>query len=72
MDGGAGRTGRTSRTGRNKWHFNKKIRKMVRLEVSDAFEIRHLVMASMVLVWLGVCFAVYMGLRWLWGALITA
>jgi hypothetical protein len=63
MNGGAGR---------NKWHFNKKIRKMVRLEVSDAFEIRHLVMASMVLVWLGVCFAVYMGLRWLWGALIAA
>jgi hypothetical protein len=69
MNGGAGRTGRP---GRNKWHFNKKIRKMVRLEVSDAFEIRHLVMASMVLVWLGVCFAVYMGLRWLWGALIAA
>jgi hypothetical protein len=65
MDGGAAGS-------RKRWHFNDKIRKMARLEVTDAFEIRYLVMASMVVVWLGICAAVYMGLRWLWGALVAA
>ncbi|KAF2265590.1 hypothetical protein CC78DRAFT_579085 [Lojkania enalia] len=54
--------GRESRT--QSWHLHKKIRKVARLEISDAFEMRGRVIAAMIAVMLVLVLSACMGLRW--------
>lgn len=47
------------------WHLNKKIRKMAKLEVSDAFELRGRVIVGMLVVTILAFGGLWMGVRWL-------
>ncbi|KAL6708701.1 hypothetical protein ACN47E_002397 [Coniothyrium glycines] len=60
-------TGEPSKNANKKskpWHFHKKIRKMTKLEISDAFEMRGKVIVGMIVVLLLSSIALWMGLRW--------
>lgn len=50
---------------RRSWHLHKKIRKIAKLEVNDAFEIRGRVMVAMVVAFLLLAFAALYLFRWL-------
>jgi hypothetical protein len=54
---------------RRSWHLNKKIRKMAKLEVSDAFEMRGRVMVGMLAMLLVGSVVLGVGVRWLFLAL---
>lgn len=46
------------------WHLNKKIRRMTKLEVHDAFEMRGRVIVGMVVTMVVWTFLLFWGLRW--------
>lgn len=48
------------------WHLNKKIRKVAKLEVGDALEMRERVMLGMAIVMAIGCAALWMGFKWLY------
>lgn len=50
---------------RRSWHLHKKIRKIAKLEINDAFEIRGRVMVAMVVAFLLLAFAALYLFRWL-------
>lgn len=52
------------------WHLNKKIRKVARLEISDAFEMRGRVMLGMGVVMVGLVLGVWLSLRWMVGVVL--
>lgn len=57
---------------RDSWHLHKKIRKVAKLEVGDALEMRERVMLAM-MVGLGLlCVAGGLGLRWCFGVVARA
>ncbi|KAF1845756.1 uncharacterized protein K460DRAFT_405996 [Cucurbitaria berberidis CBS 394.84] len=47
------------------WHLNKKIRKVAKLQVSDAFEMRGRVIAGILAVTILSSIALWMGMKWL-------
>jgi len=47
------------------WHLHKKIRKIAKLEISDAFEMRGRVMVAMVVTILLAVYALYYSFRWM-------
>lgn len=49
---------------RKSWHLHRNIRKVARLEISDAFEMRGRVMLGMLVVLVGLALALWWGLRW--------
>jgi hypothetical protein len=72
-DGGDGQ----SRVGRdpahrrkNSWHLHKKIRKIARLEVSDAFEHQGTVILLMVATLVFSLIGFWVGMRWIWRAMV--
>ncbi|KAF2876329.1 hypothetical protein BDV95DRAFT_625608 [Massariosphaeria phaeospora] len=56
-----------SRNKRTSWHLHKKIRKVARLEISDAFEMRRRVIVVMVGVLVVCGVGVWLGVRWVVG-----
>jgi hypothetical protein len=61
---GTGPDGNKRTRKREPWHLNKKIRKMARLEIGDAFEMRGRVMVGMVVAMvLGLAMSA-MGVKW--------
>ncbi|KAF9692615.1 hypothetical protein EKO04_009448 [Ascochyta lentis] len=70
LDGAQGE-GEGARTGKEKkrkksWHLNKKIRKMARLEVSDAFDSQGKVIVVMVATMVFSIIGLWVGMRWIW------
>ncbi|KAF1929665.1 uncharacterized protein M421DRAFT_419443 [Didymella exigua CBS 183.55] len=62
---------RAAREGRKKkskvsWHLNKKIRKIARLEVSDAFENQGRMIVVMVALMVFTVIGFWAGIRWIW------
>ncbi|KAJ4301153.1 hypothetical protein N0V90_003243 [Kalmusia sp. IMI 367209] len=55
----------TEKKKRRSWHLHKKIRKIAKLEVSDAFEMRGRVMIAMIVVILTTVYAVSCLFRWI-------
>jgi hypothetical protein len=53
--------------GGGRWHLHKKIRKIAKLEIRDAFEMRRRVIVLMVTVALIICASAVYALQWLWG-----
>jgi hypothetical protein len=51
------------------WHLNKKIRKMAKLEVSDAFEMRGRFIVGMVVMMILASIAFWISMRWMLVAL---
>jgi hypothetical protein len=65
--------GGQSESGKKKkksWHLNKKIRKVAKLEVSDAFEIRGKVMVGMCAMMVMGTIVLWMGLKWMLASLV--
>jgi hypothetical protein len=54
---------------RGSWHLNKKIRKMAKLEVSDAFEMRGMVIVVMLAMMLVGAVVLGVGVKWLFATL---
>jgi hypothetical protein len=52
---------------KNSWHLHKKIRKVAKLEIGDALEMRGRVMALMLGMIVGVLCVGWMGIRWVLG-----
>jgi hypothetical protein len=50
-----------------RWVLHKKIRKMARLEIGDAIEMRGRVMLVLAIIACLTCAGVVLGLRWVWG-----
>ncbi|KAL5379085.1 hypothetical protein DPSP01_008717 [Paraphaeosphaeria sporulosa] len=50
---------------RRSWHLHRKIRKIAKLEISDAFEMRGRVMVAMVLILLMALYAAWYAFRWI-------
>ena len=48
------------------WHLNKKIRKMARLEVGDAFESQWKVIVVMAIMMVFSIIGFWVGMRWVW------
>lgn len=48
------------------WHLNKKIRKIARLEVSDAFESQGKIIVVMVAMMVFTVIGFWVGMRWIW------
>lgn len=55
----------TKKKKKKSWHLNKKIRKVAKLEVSDAFEMRGRVMAMVLFLMLLVAVAIWTVLKWI-------
>lgn len=53
------------------WHLNKKIRKVAKLEISDAFEMRGRVIGVMLVVMVLGSMGMWMGMRWLVGLMTS-
>ncbi|KAF2015725.1 hypothetical protein BU24DRAFT_408920 [Aaosphaeria arxii CBS 175.79] len=51
------------------WHLRKKIRKITKMEVSDAFEMRKRVIVVMVSLWILMGFGVVYSVKWTWNKL---
>jgi hypothetical protein len=54
------------------WHLNRKIRKMARLEISDAFEMRGRIIVGMIVFMVLSSVALWMGARWAFVSLSNA
>ncbi|KAF3005719.1 hypothetical protein E8E13_006082 [Curvularia kusanoi] len=55
---------------RESWHLNKKIRKVARLEVSDAFEGQGRMMVLMAAALVFSVVGLWVGMRWVWRAVV--
>lgn len=53
------------------WHLNKKIRKMAKLEISDALEMRGRVIAVMLVMMAIGSMLLWMGVKWLFAWLFS-
>lgn len=63
--GSASQTGGTQlRKKRTSWHLHKKIRKVARLEIGDAWEMRGRVIVAMAAIMLLTCAVLCMALKW--------
>jgi hypothetical protein len=60
-----GQAGSKTRQEKKAWHLNKKIRKIAKLEVSDAFDMRGRVIAGMVVMMALSSIALWMGVKWM-------
>jgi hypothetical protein len=49
---------------RKSWHLNHRIRKMAKLEIGDALEMRGRIVAVMMIMLVLGCIAIWMGLKW--------
>ncbi|KAF2630848.1 hypothetical protein BU25DRAFT_334793 [Macroventuria anomochaeta] len=60
--------GKDTKEGKRKesWHLNKKIRKIARLEVGDAFESQGKVIVVMVTMMVFTVIGFWVGMRWIW------
>ncbi|KAF1945460.1 hypothetical protein EJ02DRAFT_44728 [Clathrospora elynae] len=59
-----------SKSGKKKsWHLNKKIRKIAKMEVGDAFEMRGQIIVAMVAMLLVSSVVLWMGMKWLFVSL---
>lgn len=47
------------------WHLNKKIRKVAKLEVTDAFELRGRVIAGLAILTICSSLAIWLAMKWL-------
>ena len=63
----SGDPGERAQKKRNSWHLTKKIRKITRLEVSDAFEMRGQVLVGMAVVGLLGVMVLWAAVRWVAG-----
>jgi hypothetical protein len=61
-----------TRKKKRSWHLNKKIRKVAKLEVSDAFEMRGRVIVAMVAMMTFGSIVLWMGVRWLFLSLVAS
>jgi hypothetical protein len=67
---GPNQGGRTEREKKKKsWHLNKKIRKVARLEVKDAFGMQGQVIVGMGAVMVVVSMVLWMGVKWVLASL---
>jgi hypothetical protein len=62
---------KTRKKKKRSWHLNKKIRKVAKLEVSDAFEMRGRVIVGMVVLMAFGSLALWIGVRWLLVSLVA-
>lgn len=53
------------------WHLNKKIRKVTKMEVSDAFEMRGRIIVGMMVVMCFSCVGIWCGMKWLLTLVMT-
>lgn len=65
-----GGEGKKKKRKRESWHLNKKIRKVARLEVSDAFEGQGRMIVVMVVTMVFSVIGFWVGMRWIWKALV--
>lgn len=56
--------GKKKQNKRRSWHLNKKIRRMTKLEVSDAFEMRGKVIVGMMVIMCLACIGMWFGMKW--------
>jgi hypothetical protein len=69
---GAGQAETKTKKQKKSWHLNKKIRKVAKLEVSDAFEMRGRVIAGMLVMMALGSIALWMGVKWMVVALANS
>jgi hypothetical protein len=62
----AAKEGKKKKKRKESWHLNKKIRKIARLEVSDAFENQRRMIVVMVAMMAFTFVGFWVGMRWIW------
>lgn len=61
-----GKKEKKKKRGKQSWHLNKKIRKVARLEVSDAFDGQGKVIVVMAALMIFLVVGFWVGMRWIW------